>query len=192
MRIMSTNFTWRHEYDVKWGRHKQRTTNTNDHHLPLNETPPWKFSAYATAAAYIFIAERMRPYDRKLCPCSKCDTYCAVCGHTITVFNFRKILLYSVNITYNGTWDKGPVHFSIPWDKSRDIPMGVPLDNSPAPFQHEAGQDPEVVFQFFGISWLVLRLPASEARAQSSVPLSHVLFSKYFQKSPWAISSAEN
>jgi len=24
------------------------TPNTNDHHMPLNETPPWKFSAYAT------------------------------------------------------------------------------------------------------------------------------------------------
>ena len=29
-------------------RHKQPTPNTNDHHVPLNETPPWKFSAYAT------------------------------------------------------------------------------------------------------------------------------------------------
>jgi len=49
---MSTNFAktlvWKHEYDVKLWRHKQRTPNTNDHHMPLKENPPWKFSAYAT------------------------------------------------------------------------------------------------------------------------------------------------
>jgi len=43
MHIMSTNFAktlvWKHEYDVKLWRHKQRTLNTNDHHMPLNETP---------------------------------------------------------------------------------------------------------------------------------------------------------
>jgi len=53
MHIVSTNFTktlvWKTEYDFKLRRHKQRTPNTNDHHKPLNETPPWKFSAYATA-----------------------------------------------------------------------------------------------------------------------------------------------
>jgi len=52
MHIMSTNFAktlvWKHEYDVKLWRHKQRTPNTNDHHMPLNETPQWKISAYAT------------------------------------------------------------------------------------------------------------------------------------------------
>ena len=37
----------KHEYDVKLWRHKKRTPNTNDHHMPLNE-PPCKFSAYAT------------------------------------------------------------------------------------------------------------------------------------------------
>ena len=37
MAIMSTNFAWKHEYDVKLWRHKQRTPNTNDHHLPLNK-----------------------------------------------------------------------------------------------------------------------------------------------------------
>ena len=48
---MSTNFAemlgWRREYDVKSWHPKQRTPNTNDHHIPLNEIPPWKFSAYA-------------------------------------------------------------------------------------------------------------------------------------------------
>jgi len=46
MHIVSTNFAkallWKHEYDVKLWRHKQRTPNTNDHHVPLNETPPVK------------------------------------------------------------------------------------------------------------------------------------------------------
>jgi len=35
MRIMSTNFAkmlaWKHEYDVKLWRHKDRTPETNDH-----------------------------------------------------------------------------------------------------------------------------------------------------------------
>jgi len=52
MHIVSTNFAkmlvWKHEYDVQLWRRKQRTRNRNDHHMPLNETPLWKFSAYAT------------------------------------------------------------------------------------------------------------------------------------------------
>ena len=43
---MSTNFAktlvWKHEYDVKLWRHKNTTPETNDHHMPLNETPPMK------------------------------------------------------------------------------------------------------------------------------------------------------
>jgi len=30
----------KHEYDVKLRRHKQCTSNTNAHHMPLNEPPP--------------------------------------------------------------------------------------------------------------------------------------------------------
>ena len=52
MPIMSTNFAktlvWKHEYDVKLSHHKQRTPNTYDHHMLLNEIPPRKFSAHAT------------------------------------------------------------------------------------------------------------------------------------------------
>jgi len=40
---MSINFAWKHEYDVKLWRHKQRTPNTNDHQMPLNETPHENF-----------------------------------------------------------------------------------------------------------------------------------------------------
>ena len=47
MHIMSTKFpktlVWKHDYDVKLLRHKQRTSNTNDHHMPLNETPHENF-----------------------------------------------------------------------------------------------------------------------------------------------------
>ena len=47
---MSTNFAktlvCKHENDVKLWRQKQRTP--NGHHMTLNQTPPWKFSAYAT------------------------------------------------------------------------------------------------------------------------------------------------
>ena len=43
---MSTNFAktlvWKHEYDVNLWHHKQRTPNTNDHHVPLNELLPMK------------------------------------------------------------------------------------------------------------------------------------------------------
>jgi len=35
-------------YDIKLWRHKQRTSNKNDHHTPPNVKPPWKISAYAT------------------------------------------------------------------------------------------------------------------------------------------------
>ena len=43
---MSTNFAktlvWKQDYDVILWRHKQRTPNTNDYPMPLNETPPMK------------------------------------------------------------------------------------------------------------------------------------------------------
>jgi len=67
MHIVSTNFTktlvWKHEYDVQLWRHKQRTRNRNDHHMPLNEPlPPRKFSARTTAsvgcANEIFIEQK--------------------------------------------------------------------------------------------------------------------------------------
>ena len=43
MHIMSTNFAktvvWKHGNDVKLWRHKQRTPNANDHHMPFNQNP---------------------------------------------------------------------------------------------------------------------------------------------------------
>ena len=43
---MSTNFAktlvWKQDYDVILWRHKQRTPNTNDYPMPLNEPPPMK------------------------------------------------------------------------------------------------------------------------------------------------------
>ena len=45
--VVSTNFAqtlaWKHEYDVILRRHKQRTSNTNDYHMPLNEPLHEKF-----------------------------------------------------------------------------------------------------------------------------------------------------
>jgi len=44
---MSTNFAktlvWKHECDVRLRRHKDRTPQTNDHHMPLNESPHENF-----------------------------------------------------------------------------------------------------------------------------------------------------
>ena len=31
---------WKYDYDAKLWHHKQRTSNTNDHHMPLNNLPP--------------------------------------------------------------------------------------------------------------------------------------------------------
>ena len=43
---MSTNFdktlVWKYAYYVQLWRHRQHTQNANDHHMPLNETPPMK------------------------------------------------------------------------------------------------------------------------------------------------------
>ena len=62
MQIISTNFAktlvWKHEYDVKMWRHKQLTPNANDHHMHWMKSPPWKVSAYATAA-YRFSISRL-------------------------------------------------------------------------------------------------------------------------------------
>jgi len=52
MHIVSTNFAktlaWKNEW-FQTVASQIAHTNTNDHHKPLSETPPWKFSAYPTA-----------------------------------------------------------------------------------------------------------------------------------------------
>ena len=65
MHIMPTNLAktlvWKYDCDVKLWRHKQRTPNTNDHHMPLNEPPMkifclrhcWQLSWFAHASQLI-------------------------------------------------------------------------------------------------------------------------------------------
>jgi len=61
VRIMSTNFAktlvWKHEYDVKLWRHKDRTPKTNGHHMPLNE-PPMKIFCVRHCRAPIEVSAR--------------------------------------------------------------------------------------------------------------------------------------
>jgi len=47
-KYFAKTLVWKQDYDVKLWRHNLRTPNTNDYPMPLNETPPWKLSAYAT------------------------------------------------------------------------------------------------------------------------------------------------
>jgi len=58
MHIVSTNFAkalvWKHAYDVKLRRHKQRAPNTIDHHMPLNEPPHENFLCSPLATHTIF------------------------------------------------------------------------------------------------------------------------------------------
>jgi len=42
VKTLRPNVCLKHEYHVKLWRHKQRTRNTNDCHMPLNETLPMK------------------------------------------------------------------------------------------------------------------------------------------------------
>ena len=64
MHIMSPNLArtlvWEHENDVKVWRHKQCTP--NDHHMTLNQNPPWKLSAYATARGCLTFHESIMLY----------------------------------------------------------------------------------------------------------------------------------
>jgi len=54
---MSTNFAktlvWKQDYDVKLWRHKQRTTNTNDYPISLNETRHENFLRTPLSQSYI-------------------------------------------------------------------------------------------------------------------------------------------
>jgi len=60
MHTMSTNFAktlvWKHGNDVKLWRHKQCTPKTNNRHMTLNQTPSWKFSAYATGLKWMTVS----------------------------------------------------------------------------------------------------------------------------------------
>jgi len=66
---MSTNFAktlvWKLDYDIKLWCHKERTRNTNDHHMSLNKTPMkifcvrhcWQFPSFAHASQLINLIE---------------------------------------------------------------------------------------------------------------------------------------
>jgi len=64
MHTVSTNFAkalvWKHQYDVKLQRHKQRKPNTNYHHMPLNEIPPMKFFRVRHSKEVSFPTSRFR------------------------------------------------------------------------------------------------------------------------------------
>jgi len=111
---MSTNFAktlvWKHEYDVKLWRHKERTPNTNDHLMPLNETPPWKFSAHATGQVNREIAPTPKfsktrsvvRYGTKLqsfCATSKIISGCGWSAHTQVPLT-RMTIWYKPDLTY--------------------------------------------------------------------------------------------
>ena len=70
---MSTNFAktlvWKQDYDIILWRHKQRTPNTNDYPMPLNETPPmksfcvrhchWRIEFASEAKRLVYVAESL-------------------------------------------------------------------------------------------------------------------------------------
>jgi len=64
MPMMSTNFAWKHEYDVKLWRHKKRTPNTNDHHNPLND-PPMKIFCVRHWSSLSFVQKTFDCYGWK-------------------------------------------------------------------------------------------------------------------------------
>ena len=57
-RNVAKTLVWKHGNDIKLWRHKQGTPNTNDHHMTLNQTLPWKFSVYTTAWSRSFWLNR--------------------------------------------------------------------------------------------------------------------------------------
>jgi len=58
---------WKYEYDVKLWRHKQRTPNTNDHHMPLNATPHENFLRTPLLDVQYFFSKE--PRFMKTCKC---------------------------------------------------------------------------------------------------------------------------
>jgi len=62
--IVSTNLAktlvWKHGYDVKLWRHKQLIPNTNNHHMPLNETPPKKLFCVRHRGCVVGVARSRR------------------------------------------------------------------------------------------------------------------------------------
>jgi len=51
---LAETLVWKYEYDIKLWRHKQRTSNKNDHHIPLNDPPPIKIFCARHCAIHIF------------------------------------------------------------------------------------------------------------------------------------------
>jgi len=59
-RNFATTLVWKHEYDEKLLRHKQRTPNTNDHHMPLNEITHENFLSTPLMAIFRSVSDSMR------------------------------------------------------------------------------------------------------------------------------------
>jgi len=81
---MSTNvaktLVWKHGNDVKLWRHKQRTPNTNDHHMTLNQSPPIIFCVRHCLHPTYSIQWRIYASFRTLC----IWTYDAYMRHSAT------------------------------------------------------------------------------------------------------------
>ena len=58
---------WKHELDVRVRRHKQRAPNTNDHHMPLIETPHENFLRTPLAVAIVSYSITFASRSKKNC-----------------------------------------------------------------------------------------------------------------------------
>ena len=92
---------WKHENDVKLWRHKDRTPNTNDHHMTLNEPPQWRFSAYAIG----FIKASPPVLTQK-------GWYWFVTNKTITKFSKPKQIYWSMATANTSNIEVVHRHFS--------------------------------------------------------------------------------
>jgi len=77
IKYFAKTLVWKHEYDVRLWRHKQRTPNTNVHHMPMTETPNEIFlRTPVTQSVHIRMNSSLRPPKNN--PGSAYDSACRV------------------------------------------------------------------------------------------------------------------
>ena len=105
-------FVWKHEYDVKLWLHKQRTPNTNDRHMPLNETPHEIFlrtPLVSNGVSSLLLELPPRTFASTFCGAD----FCLFFASSVTIFlmlylpkeieNFRAISPFRL---WNEAWEK--------------------------------------------------------------------------------------
>jgi len=110
---------WKHVQDVISWRHKQRTLNTNDHHMPLNENPPRKIFCVRHC---LFMSRWLRYL---LCTCSTwlkpCSAIYVVGKSSGNILNFSPNFWKTLTAVDTKVWSSVLIKYGTGFNVALDV-----------------------------------------------------------------------